>query len=352
MGCMDCSEPGIYNKEVEWYQGKGYWFDFPTIGMRNGIWSITMPQGEVVHLRNGLEESFDIEGRKNSELEKRYRKEILLTLKKLKRQGRRFGALMIEPIVLGAGGMLFCDPLFQSTLIAVIRNSSDLFDSQTDGAGDYDVLDPRDWCGLPVIYDEVFTGLYRLGALSPSQLLQHSPDISVHGKLLTGGLVPLAATLASGSIFETFLSSEKKDALLHGHSYTAHPVGCEVARYAVSEMVNMEADGAWNPSKKDWGGVKGWSVWHKSFLERVSWMPQVESCWALGSVVAIHLVAQDGTGYNSGAAEEFLRRLKENEQWNAHARALGNVVYFIAGMKTKSEVIEGTQDMVVKALTG
>jgi dethiobiotin synthetase/adenosylmethionine--8-amino-7-oxononanoate aminotransferase len=81
-------------------------------------------------------------------------------------------------------------------------------------------------------------------------------------------------------------------------------------------------------------------------------MTQVESCWALGSVFAIHLVAQDGTGYNSSAAEEFLRRLKEDGQWNAHARALGSVVYVIAGLKTKSEVIEGMQEMLVRALAG
>ena len=80
----------------------------------------------------------------------------------------------------------------------------------------------------------VFTGLYRLGYMTPSDALGVRPDISVLAKILTGGMVPMSVTLASSSIFETFSRSEQKaDALLHGHSYTAHPIGCEVAKEAL-----------------------------------------------------------------------------------------------------------------------
>jgi dethiobiotin synthetase/adenosylmethionine--8-amino-7-oxononanoate aminotransferase len=129
----------------------------------------------------------------------------------------------------------------------------------------------------------------------------------VHAKLLTGGLVPLCTTLASESIYKAFLGSEKRDALLHGHSYTAHPVGCHVANESLAMMKGMEKEGVWQGFKEDWREgelVKGvseadevpeydakdvWSMWSKDFVERVSMSEKVESVVALGSVLAISL---------------------------------------------------------------
>lgn len=61
---------------------------------------------------------------------------------------------------------------------------------------------------MPVIYDEVFCGLWRLGAESARELLGEDPDVSCYAKLLTGGLVPMSATVATERIFEAF-SGEK-----------------------------------------------------------------------------------------------------------------------------------------------
>ncbi|CAN0387608.1 unnamed protein product, partial [Hapterophycus canaliculatus] len=58
--------------------------------------------------------------------------------------------------------------------------------------------------GLPVIYDEVFSGLWRLGVESTRELLQEDPDVSCYAKLLTGGLVPMAATVATERVFDAF----------------------------------------------------------------------------------------------------------------------------------------------------
>jgi adenosylmethionine-8-amino-7-oxononanoate aminotransferase len=65
--------------------------------------------------------------------------------------------------------------------------------------------------GLPLVYDEVFAGLYRLGALAASRsfLASYPPDVAVYGKLLTGGAVPLAATLASEDVFRAFQGDSK-----------------------------------------------------------------------------------------------------------------------------------------------
>lgn len=112
MGAMDCSEPCTYNEKVEWYQGKGYWFDYPTVRCSEGKWFIDVPEnlkgdlGEAASFAS-LPEIFDVEAREKNGEGKMYERFILKTLEKLQKQGRKFGALMLEPIILGAGGMLF-----------------------------------------------------------------------------------------------------------------------------------------------------------------------------------------------------------------------------------------------------
>lgn len=109
--------------------------------------------------------------------------------------------------------------------------------------------------------------------------------------------MPLCTTLASESIYESFLGDEKRDALLHGHSYTAHPVGCVVANKSLEMLSGLERDGSWGVYEDDWrgGAMKEdenagvWSMWGKEFVRRVSNCEAVESVVALGSVLAISL---------------------------------------------------------------
>jgi dethiobiotin synthetase/adenosylmethionine--8-amino-7-oxononanoate aminotransferase len=211
----------------------------------------------------------------------------------------RRNALCVSPFPLPSPFLYYftntppSDPLFQHLLASVIRTSPHFTPPSNP-------LLAQTWTGLPVIYDEVFTGLYRLGHFTPSILLQTQPDISVHAKLLTGGLVPLCCTVASQSIFDAFIGDEKRDALLHGHSYTAHPVGCYVAGKSLEKMVEMEREGVWDGAKTDWkntaaaaslsgSAVEVWSVWSKDFVGKISCSKEVESVIALGSVLAINL---------------------------------------------------------------
>lgn len=113
LGVMDCSEPCDFNKEVDWYKGRGWWFDFPKVMMREGRWIVQAPKNLEEELGGHMEfeslaEVFDLEKRKMQEAGKRYEVYIKDTLETLiKVQGYRFGAVIIEPVVLGAGGMLF-----------------------------------------------------------------------------------------------------------------------------------------------------------------------------------------------------------------------------------------------------
>jgi dethiobiotin synthetase/adenosylmethionine--8-amino-7-oxononanoate aminotransferase len=209
-----------------------------------------------------------------------------------------------------------------------------------------------------VVFDEVFTGIYRLGRYSSSSFLQVHPDISVHAKLLTGGLVPLCTTLASEAIFDSFSSEDKSDALLHGHSYTAHPVGCQVALESLKEMNKMEATDAWGIFKSNgWGtttstGVNVWSMWSSSFVDIVSKHAQIGGVWALGSVLAITLTGD--VGYKSTAAQVLQAQLRKGDsdgRWNVHSRVLGNVFYIMAGQKTTPKAIADIESVILQALS-
>lgn len=113
IGVMDCSEPSTFNKKVEWYRGRGFWFDFPRVQMTQGKWEVQIPESLKSALGENdayesLSDVFNLKSRIKSNLAHRYHEYIRKTLLDLvQNQGTKFGALILEPIVLGAGGMNF-----------------------------------------------------------------------------------------------------------------------------------------------------------------------------------------------------------------------------------------------------
>ena len=294
MGVMDCSEPSTFNRKVEWYRGRGFWLDFPQVSMAQGVWQVRSEQGTEQF--DSLADIFDLQQRLQSDTAAQYRSAIHRTIREQTQKGTKFGALLLEPIILGAGGMFFCDPLFQRCLVDVVRDHPSLFHPGTATAHG-----PTNWSGLPVIFDEVFTGLYRLGRSSAASFLDVHPDIVVNAKLLTGGLVPLCTTVASQEIFDAFASADKSDALLHGHSYTAHAVGCQVGVEALRRMALMDRNGHWAHAQHQWapstasaGAV--WSLWSPTIVRQLSQAEPVEGIFALGTLLAISLRDVQGGG--------------------------------------------------------
>ena len=299
IGAMDASEPCVFNEKVDWYRGRGFWFDYPTFKLKKGQWVVEPPAGMESELgptqhfeKQG--DIFDLAARSHPHHYEAYIEKTLDDL--VKRQGRKFGALVMEPVILGAGGMIFVDPLFQQTLVRVVRrydfaNGSRFSSPSTE--------DESAWSGLPVMFDEVFTGLYRLGRFSAASFLQTHPDISVNAKLLTGGLLPLSITSASESIFKAFWGDAKSEALLHGHSYTAHAVGCHVANTSLQIMQHASTSLEWKDLQHQWSSRDDnscWSMWSKSFIDGLSQHDRVEYVNALGSVLAVSLIDEAGSG--------------------------------------------------------
>jgi dethiobiotin synthetase/adenosylmethionine--8-amino-7-oxononanoate aminotransferase len=349
IGAMDASEPCVFNEKVDWYRGRGFWFDYPTFKLKNGQWVVEPPAGMEddfgpTQYFADQDDIFDFAARGPSP---RYEAYIEKTLEDLvKRQGRKFGALVMEPVILGAGGMIFVDPLFQQSLVRVVRRYN--FADEPSSSPPSELA----WSGLPVVFDEVFTGLYRLGRFTSASFLDVHPDISVHAKLLTGGLLPLSITTASQSIFDTFWGDEKSEALLHGHSYTAHAVGCHVANTSLETMERANNGPEWRGFREQWtldaehgtartsGEDRLWSMWTKPFVHELSKHERVEYVNALGSVLAVSLVDEGGSGYTSSAAvglRDALLHDVQASQVQIHSRILGNVIYLMASMTAKRE---------------
>ncbi|KAF8328123.1 pyridoxal phosphate-dependent transferase [Cantharellus anzutake] len=373
IGAMDACEGGVYNSSVEWHRERGSWIQPPKVAIRNGKLVIALPSS----FRQGAGRFFfDIsQSRVDSPITKLYLESIRTTLTSLALGHGSFGALLIEPLVMGAGGMTFVDPLFQRLLITTVRSEWPLL---SDFKRNASIEFSEEWHGLPVIFDEVFVGFYRLGFLRASDILGVEPDISIHAKTLTGGVVPLSVTLARQSIYNAFLGDTKPQALLHGHSYTAHPVGCAIANASldlIEDIVSNSKD--WKEARTRWssrsdprppevrGGImescepKVWSLWDPGFVTELSCRPQIREVMTLGTVLAFRLHDPQSSdesftrGYQATSAEHFMqgvrRAMKDDgadSQYTMHYRTLGDVGYVMCSLNTPPRVLRNIEKAI------
>ncbi|CAI5473349.1 unnamed protein product [Closterium sp. Yama58-4] len=304
-------------QQQPWYGGKGVFLDPPTVEYSQGQWLVVLPSAlssssSTHNLFFQTRSAVFHKERDSTPLAPIYHDYIQQQLQPFLLpsdsssggpsggfSGAMAAALIIEPVLHGAGGMVMIDPLFQRTLVSFCRARA-----------------------IPVIFDEVFADSWRLGTQSAAELLGCSPDIACYAKLLTGGMIPLAVTLASSSVFDAFYGSSKLHALLHGHSYTAHPAGCAAACVSLKAL----SDPARNPNLLP-NGSQLKELWDPSLVEQVSCHPSIQRVLAIGTVFVAELKT-DGAGYGSSAAKDLLSRLRQH---GIYARPLGNVVYFMCG---------------------
>jgi adenosylmethionine-8-amino-7-oxononanoate aminotransferase len=124
----------------------------------------------------------------------------------LARHAESIAGLIVEPLVQGAGGMRFHDA-------ATLKQLREIADR----------------CGGLLIFDEIFTGFGRTGSMFACQEAGVIPDIVTLSKALTGGTLPLAATVARKSVFEAFWSDDPAKALMHGPTYMGNALACAAA---------------------------------------------------------------------------------------------------------------------------
>jgi adenosylmethionine-8-amino-7-oxononanoate aminotransferase len=230
----------------------------------------------------------------------------------------RAAALVLEPLVQGAGGMRMHGPDF-------LRAARALCDEHR----------------IALIADEVMTGFGRTGALFACAKAGVAPDLLCLAKGLTNGMVPLAATLATEELFAAFQSPDRRRLFPHGHSMTANPIGCAVARESL--RLALEAD---VPSCLESIGRR-----IERALAPLRAHPRVKDLRRTGGIVAFDLVPgrDSPAGYFSALAPRL--RAAAVEQ-GVLLRPLGGVVYALppaCATETECDLIAAAMTSLVDA---
>lgn len=200
-------------------------------------------------------------------------------------------ALIVEPLVLGAGGMLMYAPETLAEMHAICRRHGVLF-----------------------IADEVMTGWGRTGTLLACDQAGVAPDILCLSKGLTGGAVPLAVTMASEPIFEAHWSTDRARMFFHSSSYTANPIACAAASanlaiWREEPVLDRVADLAARQAR---------------WLEKLGQFCHFDNPRQCGTIAALDLRTKGESGYLNDLAPRLMAFFRTR---GILLRPLGNTVY-------------------------
>lgn len=213
----------------------------------------------------------------------------------LERHGADVAAVLVEPMLQGAGGMIVWPPEF----LAGVRRLCDRY-------------------GTLMIADEVLTGFGRTGRLFACEHADVSPDIICLSKAVTGGYLPLGVTAATDRIYEAFLSTDRARTFFHGHSFTGNPLACAVA-LASLELIE-ETDAVAKVTQ-----IEGWL---RRGLEPLVSHRAVGDVRVIGGVGIVELVSDKRTKSAGGYLDEAGPRLTQAFlDRGLLLRPLGNVIY-------------------------
>jgi len=212
----------------------------------------------------------------------------------LQARAPQLAGILVEPLIQGAGGMLLHDP-------EVLRRLRRLADKH----------------GLLLIFDEIFTGFGRTGTLFAFEQAGIRPDIITLSKALTGGTLPLAATVASDRVFQAFWSDNPGHALMHGPTFMGNALACAAANASL-DLFETEPRLA---------QAQAISAALSAGLEPCRELPWVRDVRVLGAIGVVEL---------GGIAdrEALKRRLVEAGVW---VRPFGNVVYLTPALTIDAE---------------
>ena len=202
-------------------------------------------------------------------------------------------ALIVEPLVLGAGGMLMYAP-------QTLRHMREICTAH----------------GVLFIADEVMTGWGRTGTLLACEQAGITPDILCLAKGLTGGAMPLAVTLASAAIYDAHYSADRARMFFHSSSYTANPIACAAAnanlriwreepvRERIATLAGAQAEGA----------------------TMLAQTPGIANIRQSGTILALDYAEPAGTHYLSPLAPRLMAHFRSE---SLLIRPLGNTAYLM-----------------------
>jgi adenosylmethionine-8-amino-7-oxononanoate aminotransferase len=240
--------------------------------------------------------------------------EALEALKMLFEDGQgRIAALLMEPLLQGASGMRVCRAEFVRAVAELARAH-----------------------GALLIFDEVMTGFGRTGAFFAMERAGVTPDIVCLSKCLTGGFLPLAATVASEEIYDAFRGPTFERAFAHGHSYTANPLGCAAG---LASLELFEKEGTLER-------IATINALHRARLARLSGAPFVARTRTLGVMAAVELTGPE-RGYDARLGRRLKRFFLER---GLFVRPLGQVFYLLPPYCVSDATLRRAYDTLEEAL--
>ncbi|MEH6827626.1 adenosylmethionine--8-amino-7-oxononanoate transaminase [Parasphingorhabdus sp.] len=201
-------------------------------------------------------------------------------------------ALIVEPLILGAGGMKTYSPAILAEMVAICRAHDVLF-----------------------IADEVMTGWGRTGTVFACEQGCVEPDILCMAKGLTGGVIPLAVTAATDAIYQAHFSKDRAQMFFHSSSFTANPIACAAANANLAiwrdEPVQQRIDGI--------------IASHQAFADRLKQKSNISGLRQCGTILALE-IDDDAGDYMSDLGPQLLGFFRNR---NILLRPLGNTIYIM-----------------------
>ena len=234
------------------------------------------------------------------------------TLDQLRQAAPGAAALIVEPLVLGGGGMLIYSADVLREMAAICREN-----------------------GTLLILDEVMTGFGRTGTLFACEQAGISPDILCLSKGLSGGTLPLAATLCREEIFAAHYSTDRSRTFFHSSSFTANPIACAAAR------ANLEI---WRDEPvRD--RIATLAERQEERLSRFRGDGRFENVRRLGTITALDLKVPDA-GYLANVTPELMKFFRAQ---GVLLRPLGNSIYVMPPYCVTAPELDLVYDAILAA---
>ncbi|MEK6563515.1 MAG: adenosylmethionine--8-amino-7-oxononanoate transaminase [Candidatus Omnitrophota bacterium] len=237
----------------------------------------------------------------------------------LKQNSDSIAGLIVEPLVQAAAGMLVWPPGIYKEMSRLCK--------------EHNVL---------LIADEVAVGFGRTGKMFASEWEGVSPDILCLAKGITGGYLPLAATLTTQKIFDAFLGEYKEQkTFFHGHTYTGNPLACAAA------MANLELF----KKEKTLEKLKSKIQFLKEELEKFNTLENVGDIRQKGFMAGIELVKNKQTKEPYAWEERIgIKVCQKAREYGVILRPLGNVIVLMPPLSISKEELKQLVDAAYKAV--
>ncbi|MBI4083448.1 MAG: adenosylmethionine--8-amino-7-oxononanoate transaminase [Candidatus Lambdaproteobacteria bacterium] len=231
----------------------------------------------------------------------------------LERHHAELAAVILEPLIQGAGGMIVWPEAAVREIAELCRRA-----------------------GVLLIFDEVMTGFGRTGALFALEKLGVTPDLLCLSKGLTGGALPLAATIATRQVYAAFLSEDRRRTFFHGHSFTANPIACAAAAANLRLLAEPAVRARWRRIE----------AIHRQRLARLAGRPILRDGRCCGIVAAVEL-ASPRAGYLDAIGPALHDHALAR---GVLLRPLGHILYILPPFSITDEQLHRVWDVVEECM--